>query len=190
MLFERDSKIPYRRLLMKALATAVKRALKPFLLLLICSLGLLALLFFYTRYHAFELPKSKIYATTTPHQPIAIRDSYNITQSKNETQHGIIEEKKSKRKENLQMKVMPKPTNPEISTVQNSLPRIQLNISVIQQKPEEEPKRNRIIQVVNHNQDYDDDGTTIENDIDTEVYRTCSFKVCSFKRLQFDRIPI
>lgn len=145
----------------KASITAVKRALKPFLLLLICSL---CLWFIYSRYQAFESHNSKIYVTTTTHQPIAKSDLDNTTQSKNESHHEIIEEKKLERKGSVQMQIKSKTINLEMSTAQNTTPKIQPNFSSVQSKIEEQ-KPNRIIQV--HDQDHDD--TTIKSDIDTDT---------------------
>lgn len=160
---------PYQRLLIKASVTAIRRALKPFLLLLICSL---CLWFIYTRYHAFESHNPKIYVTTTPHQPIIKSDFENTTLFKNETHHEIIQEKELKLEEIVQVKIEPRTTNPELNATQNTIPEVQLNISSNQQKTKE-PKPNRTIQVVNQNHD----DTTVKNDIVNNT-KVNAFKIC------------
>lgn len=148
---------------MKASVTAVKRALKPFLLLLICSV---CLWFIYTQYNAFESHKLKIYVTTTPHQPIAESNLNNATQSKNESHYEINEENILERKENVQMGIESKATNMKINTTQNTT-KIQPNFSSNQPKIEEQ-KPNRMIQV-------HVDDTTIKNDIDNDAKVKCAF---------------
>lgn len=149
----------------------MKRALKPLLLLLVF---LLFSWIIYTKYQAFESRKLKVdVTTTTPHQPIVAKsDLVNTTLSKNESNHKIIIKKiKLERKENIQMGIRPKTTNPIASTAQSSHIEIQLNLhlkneNIKKENIKKEPKKNQTTEIVQQKPD----ATTIRNEIKIKVY--------------------
>lgn len=128
---------------------------------------MLWLWFVYTRYQAFELQNSKVYVTTTPHQPILKSDLDYTTLSINESIHKITEKTKLERKEKVQMEIEPKPMEPRASTAQSTHIEIELNFSSKQQNTQEQ-KPNHTVQLV-HYKTYYEEETTIKSEIEYDI---------------------